>query len=248
VRVGAALFVAALVGLAAAPGERPLPTDLSVTLEGPSTAERGTTSRFVISVRNQYFDPDLEARLTVRLSAGMRYVEPPGATVQCSGTSGTVVCQLTKLPVSLPFPVRSDRPGRAEIEATAEADVPDVRPANNTDRARVDVYGVELRLLRTAPAGPRRGRRFVASATLFRAGTRALVRVDARSASCPGAVVRTVAGSGRLLSGRATIAGARVSCAWLIPARPRGRFFRGAIVVRRSSGYQPKLSFRREIR
>lgn len=247
-RFGAPLLATALIGIAAGPYERPAPADLVLTLAGPRTVELYSTAQFVISVRNEIPGSDVQPRVTVRLPAGISYVAPVGGTVPCSGRAGTVVCQVRKLPASFAFPVQAARPGRAALEAVAEADVQDVRPENNTDRATVDAYGLELRLLRVTPSRPRRGRRFVASATLFRSGTRTAVRVQARSASCPGGVTRTVVGSGPSLPGRPTVDGARVSCAWLIPARPRGRFFRGAVIVRRRSGFTPKISFWRELR
>ena len=234
------LIAAALVGVAAGPDERTAPVDLVLTLSGPSTIELHSTPRFTISVRNEIFGPDVQAQVTVRLPSGMSYVEPPDATVQCSGRVGTVVCDVMKLPASFAFPIESALPRPAVIDARAEADVTDVRPENNADRATVEVYGLVFRRLRTTPARPLTGRRFVASVTLVRTDTGAAV--PARRPLCPGSVGPTP------LRGKATFGPARVSCAWLIPARPRGRFLRGAVVERRSSGYQPKLSFLRAIR
>jgi hypothetical protein len=237
-RLVASAVGAALLVVGAASG-RPFPFDLALTLSGPLAVELHAQARFVIEVDNESAGPGLPTRVTVQVPAGMRYVAAPGAAVACVGTTGTVVCQLPTVPATFPFPVASSRPGTARIAATAESDVPDPRPENNVGRADVLVYGLQLRLLRTTPVPPRAGARFAAAATLFRTGTRTVVAV--RSASCPASVGPSP------LRGRPTVGPQRVTCTWTIPARTQGRTLRGAIVVRRPSGYSPKLSFRRVI-
>jgi hypothetical protein len=243
-----------LPGVAAAARSSVADADLALGIAGPGSAEMSAWSELRVDVQNLNAG-SVRVHLTVTLpSAATRPGAATGAS--CLGASppptpAVVACDLpldSGVTASVAFPVQWNGPGMRTADARAQVVEPSSTAPDVTATSSVSVYTLVLRHLKTAPSPARKGRTFIATATLARSDT--LQPLNAHSVRCLAGT--TTVPRGRVLTklrGRGSHRDAHLSCSWPVPGTAKGGFIVALMLAdTHNGGMQTKYPFARIVR
>ena len=117
--------------------------NLSASISGPTNAQSGADSNFIVTVNNAGPQTATNATVTISLPSGTAFISGPA---NCSANGSNVVCHLDTLTsggsANATIVLNWNSSGAISIPISVSSDVPDPNSANNTAVMQVQVVQV----------------------------------------------------------------------------------------------------------